>query len=182
MAEIRLLGSLASADPGVTDLGDGELDTLALGQRDLGLGALTDNENVADTGSERSAGNVGELEDVEASSVAGAVGDGSTATHVATTGDHGNVSDLELDGVDNLVLDKVKLDGVVDLDVGVGVTDGAAIVGNDVGDTLGTELSTLDLAELEVGLLGRDAVDGETALDVVKETEVLARLLNGDNV
>lgn len=64
----------------------------------------------------------------------------------------------------------------------VGVTDGAAVVGDNVGDTLGTELSAADLAELEGSLLGGDAVDGEAALDVVKETEVLARTLNGDDV
>jgi hypothetical protein len=38
------------------------------------------------------------------------------------------------------------------------------------------------LEELEVGLLGRDAMDGETTLDVVEETEVLAGTLNGDDV
>jgi hypothetical protein len=40
----------------------------------------------------------------------------------------------------------------------------------------------LDLAQLEGGLLGRDAVDGEAALDVVEQTEVLAGTLNGDDV
>lgn len=44
------------------------------------------------------------------------------------------------------------------------------------------ELNTLDLSELVLGLLSLDAVDGETALGVVDETEVLAGLLNGDDV
>jgi hypothetical protein len=34
----------------VTLLGDRKLDTLALGQRYLGLGTLTDDENVGETG------------------------------------------------------------------------------------------------------------------------------------
>ena len=44
------------------------------------------------------------------------------------------------------------------------------------------ELNTLDLAELELSLLSLDAVDGETTLGVVDETEVLAGLLEGDDV
>lgn len=44
------------------------------------------------------------------------------------------------------------------------------------------ELNTLDLAELELSLLSLDAVDGEAALGVVDETEVLAGLLEGDDV
>jgi hypothetical protein len=51
--------------------------------------------------------------------------------------------------VDNLVLDKVEFDSVVDLDCGVGVSDSSAIVGDNVGDTLGTELMFTDLEELE---------------------------------
>lgn len=74
------------------------------------------------------------------------------------------------------------LDGVVNLDKGVRVTDGATVVGDDVRNTAGSELDLADLAELVGSLLRRDAVDGEAALDVVKDTEVLARLLNGDSV
>ena len=44
------------------------------------------------------------------------------------------------------------------------------------------ELNSLDLAQLVLGLLGGDAVDGEAALGVVDEAEVLARLLDGDDV
>jgi len=110
------------------------------------------------------------------------VNDNTRSTHVSATGNHDDVSGLELDVVDNLVLDKVKLDSVVDLDCGVGVSDGSSVVGNEVGDTLGSELVLLDLEELEGRLLGGDSVDGESALDVVKESEVLARLLNGDDV
>ena len=44
------------------------------------------------------------------------------------------------------------------------------------------ELNALDLAELELSLLSLDAVDGEATLGVVDETEVLAGLLEGDDV
>ena len=56
------------------------------------------------------------------------------------------------------------------------------IVRNQEWDPTLSELNTLDLAKLELGLLGLDTVDGETALGVVDETEVLASLLEGDDI
>lgn len=44
------------------------------------------------------------------------------------------------------------------------------------------ELNSSDLAELVLGLLGLDAVDGEAAFGVVDEAEVFARLVNADDV
>jgi hypothetical protein len=110
------------------------------------------------------------------------VNDGTDTALVTTTGEHDEVALLELDVVDNLVLDEVELDDVVNLDDGVGVTDGATVVGDDEGNALGTKLDLADLEELVGSLLLGDAVDGEATLDVVKETEVLAGLLDGDNV
>jgi hypothetical protein len=175
--DLRLLGPLL-----VPLLRNRELDAAAASHRDEGLGALTDNEDVADAGSEGAVKGVTDVNDVEATKVALGVDNDTRAAHVTATGDDGNVSGLELDVLNDLVLDKVELDGVVDLDRGVGVTDGAAVVGDNVGDTLGTKLGAADLAELEGGLLGGDAVDGEAALDVVKETEVLTGALNGDDI
>lgn len=56
------------------------------------------------------------------------------------------------------------------------------IVRNQEWDPALAELNTLDLAELELSLLSLDAVNGETTLGVVDETEVLAGLLEGDDV
>lgn len=44
------------------------------------------------------------------------------------------------------------------------------------------ELNALDLAELVLSLLGLNTVHGEATLGVVDETEVLASLLDGDDV
>lgn len=43
-------------------------------------------------------------------------------------------------------------------------------------------MHTLNLAQLVFGFLGLDTVDGETALGVVDETEVLAGLLDADDI
>lgn len=56
------------------------------------------------------------------------------------------------------------------------------IVRDQEWDSTAAKLNALDLAELVLGLLGLDAVDGEAALGVVDETEVLASLVDGDDV
>jgi len=53
---------------------------------------------------------------------------------------------------------------------------------NQEWDAALAQLHPLDLAELVLGLLASDAVDGETALGVVDKAEVLASLLDGDNI
>ena len=53
---------------------------------------------------------------------------------------------------------------------------------NQEWDAALAQLHPLDLAELVLSLLASDAVDSETALDVVDEAEVLASLLDGDNI
>jgi hypothetical protein len=55
-------------------------------------------------------------------------------------------------------------------------------VRNQVGNAALSELHTLDLAELVLCLLICYPVDGEAALGVVDQAEVLAGLLNGDDV
>ena len=56
------------------------------------------------------------------------------------------------------------------------------IVRNQEWDPALAELHTLDLAKLVLSLLGLDAVHGEAALGVVDETEVLAGLLETDDI
>ena len=58
----------------------------------------------------------------------------------------------------------------------------SCIVRNQVGNAALAKLDALALAELVLCLLSGDAVDGEAALGVVDQTEVLASLLNGDDI
>lgn len=123
-----------------------------------------------------------DVNNVETTQVPLLVNDHTRSTHVTTASNHDDVSGLKLDVVNDFVLNEVELDSVVDLDGRVGVSDGSAIVGNDVGNALGTKLMLSNLKELESSLLGGDSVNGESTLDVVEETEVLARSLDGDNI
>ena len=173
---------VGSSTATVTLLSDGQSDTLALGEGDPGLVTLTNDENVGETGGELAVDDILDVDDIETSDVTLTVGDDADTASVTTSGDHGDVTDLELDELVELASLQIELDGVVDLDQGIGVTEGAAIVGDNEGDTLGTELNLLDLAQLVLGLLGSDTVDGETTLGIVDQTEVLTGLLDGDGI
>ena len=114
-----------------------------------------------------------DVDDIEASNVLLPVHNNTSPAHVTSTGDHDDVPGIELDEIGDFVLLKVELDGVVGTDEGIRVADGAAVVGDDVGHTASAKGDLADLEELVGGLLGGDAVDGEAALDVVQEAEVL---------
>lgn len=63
------------------------------------------------------------MDNVEATVVALTMSDDTDTTHVATTSDHDDHTGIELDEVGDLASAEVDLDGVVDLDGWVGVTD-----------------------------------------------------------
>lgn len=133
-------GSASTAT--VTLLGNGELDSLALGQRNPGL-VLANDENVALTGGEAVVDGVLDVDNVEATIVTLTVGDDTNTTHVATTGDHRNGTSVELDEVGDLAGGKINLDSIVDLDQGVRVSNAisehkalANPLGRFEGDTL----------------------------------------------
>lgn len=123
-----------------------------------------------------------DVDDIETTNVLLPVYNDTSPAHVASTGNHDDVTSIELDKVGNLALLNIELDGVVNTDKGVRVTNSAAVVGDDVGNTTVSESDAADLQEFVGGLLGSDAVDGEAALNIVEKTEVLARLLDGDDV
>jgi len=171
-------GVCASA---ISLLGDGKLDTLALGQRDPWL-LGTDNEDVALTGSEGVVDGILDVDDVEASIVTLAMSDDTNTTHVTTTSDHSNDTSVELDVVLDLAGSELDLDGVVDLDGWVRVTDSSSIVRDQEWDSALAQLHSLDLSKLVFGLLFLNSVDGEATLGIVDETEVLLGLLDADNI
>ena len=110
----------------VTLLSNAELDTLALGQGNPGLLRAND-EDVALAGSERVVNGVLDVDNGETTIVTLTVGDDTNTTHVTTAGNHGNGTSVELDEVGDLASLKVNLDGVVDLDQGIGVADAAEL-------------------------------------------------------
>jgi hypothetical protein len=98
------------------------LDTLALGERDPGL-VVTNDEDVALTGSEGVVNGVLDVDNVETTIVTLTVSNDTNTTHVAATSDHADNASVEADKVGDLASGNVNLDGVVDLDGRVGVAD-----------------------------------------------------------
>jgi hypothetical protein len=98
------------------------LDTLTLGEGNPGL-VLSNDEDVGLTGSELVVKSIANVDDVETTIVTLTVSDDTNTTHVATTSGHNDNTGVELDEVKDLASGNVNLDGVVDLDGGVGVTD-----------------------------------------------------------
>lgn len=89
----------------------------------FGAGRRIDLHNVALTSGELVVNSVLQVDNVEASVVALTVSDDTNTTHVTTTSDHDDHTSVELDEVGDLASGKVDLDGVVDLDSWVRVTD-----------------------------------------------------------
>jgi hypothetical protein len=102
--------------------------------------------------------------------------------NIVSCGDHGNVADIKLDEAGDFGGLEVQSDGVADFDGGVGVADCAGVVGDEVGHAGLAELHAFHFAELVFCLFGGDAVDCEAALDIVDKAEILAGLVNGDDI
>ena len=67
-------------------------------------------------------------------------------------------------------------------DDGVGVSDGPAVGGVEVGHGVGADLHLPHLAQLVLGLNPLDPVHSEPSLHVVQDAEVLSGLLDLDDV
>jgi len=89
-----------------------------------------------------------------------------------------NPARVELDEVLDLIGLHVHDDGVQLLHKGIRVTDGAAVVGEDLGNLLVSKPQVLHLAQLVRGFLLGNPVHDEATLAVVHEAEVLIGLVN----
>jgi len=158
-----------------------KFDTFALWQRDPWL-LRSDNEDVTLTGCERVVNGILDVNDVETSIVTFTMSDNTDTAHVTTTGDHCNNTRIELDEIGDLASREINLDGVIDLNSWVRVTKGPSIVRDQEWDSTLSQLYSLDLAKFVFCLLSLDTVNGEAALDIVDQTEVLASLLDGDDI
>ena len=188
-------------------MGKTNLDTLALRQTNPRL-VLANDENIVLSCCERVVDGILDVDDVETAIVSLTVSDDTNTAHVTTASDHSNYTSIEPDEFCNLARGQVDLDGIVDLDGGIRVSDTinphqhffsisfrpqlgptadrcdlrSSIMRNQEWDSSSSDLHSLDLAKFVFCLGLFDAVDGEAALGIVNETEVLARLLNRDDV
>lgn len=177
----RLLSSLVGQSP-VALLGNGQLHTLALRQRDVRLGALADDEHVRQAGREHVPGRILHVHDLERSRVLLAQDHRTATAQISSARDHAQVARFELEHVQHLAGGDVVLDRVVLVDLRIRIADGAAVVRQQERHALRSDLDALHLQQLVLGLLARDAVHREAALDVVDQAEVFAGLVDVDHI
>jgi len=163
-------------------LDDGLPDATSLGQGHLRVFAAANHEDVGLTGGEGVPLLVLDGDDGEGSIVLLEVHELPHASGVVALGDHDHGADLELVSVGHLPGGEGDLDGVVDLDVGIGVTDGASVVRDSHGHLAGGHVHLLDAAELVGCLVLLESVEDESALGVVQEAEAIAALVELDDV
>jgi len=165
-----------------TLLNDRELNTLTTRKRDERVVGLTENEHVGKTSAEGVTHRVLDVNDLEGTGVLLTTLDNTDTTSVTTASGHAEVANVETDKLLDLASGKVDLDGIVNVDLRIRVTDGTTVVGHEVGDTTVSHGKLGHTAQLELGLLGSDAVHDETALLIIEDTEVLAGLFQRDNI
>ena len=163
-------------------LDDGQLDAITLGEGDQRLLALTNDEDVGQSGGKGSAELVSQVDNLVVSGVLLSVSDDTNTADGVTPSDHGDVAVLKLDEVEDLASGNINLDGVVDLDLGIRELEGSGIVSDGIRHLVVTEERLGNLAELEGGLLLLDLVHGETTLRVPQQSEVLVGLVDLDHI
>jgi len=157
-------------------LKDGFLDSTSLGKSDFRLLSVSDDENVAQSCSKSVSLGILYRNNGEGTIVLFNVHKLSNTSAVMTLGDHNHGSESELENVRGLSGFNGKLDSVVDLDVRVGVSEGASIVRDGARNLVGTNIDLVDSAKLVLGFLSGEAAQDVSSLDVVKETVTVVGL------
>merc|ERR1711955_164301 len=106
---------------------------------------------------------------------------GSHTSTVSPSSDHAEVPSVKPNGMD-IASGNVHLNAVVDPDSRVWEANGSTIRGVQEGDILGSSFHLTDTGQLVLGLSCGDAVHDEPALHVVDDAEVLACLLDLDDI
>jgi len=108
--------------------------------------------------------------------------DDTNSTDVVTVLDVTGVTGFQVSEVFNLVVQEVVFKSITNLDFGVGESDGSGVVGNDVGDLVGTNSLGSNLQELELSFFLVEWLEDESTLGVVKDSEGLVGLLKTNDV
>lgn len=162
---------------------EGKSETLLSGEGNDGLGgSLSDDDTVLLSGGEGVAVAILNVGNVVRTVVDLDVLEDTDTTDIVSTSNEDTSSVLELEASIDGSGSEVKLDGIVDTDLGVRVSNGSTVMGDNVRDRVFANALSLDLAELELGFLLGDLNGGEASLNIVEDSEVLSGLGDGDDV
>lgn len=114
------------------------------------------------------------MDDIEAAQMSLNVEDGSDSTDVVTTSNVSQMSWLISNPADNLIFFQIVFDSVRFVDVGMGESDGSGIVSDNVWDFVGSDGFLDNFTEFNVGFSVVNFDKSESALFIVKESEVFS--------
>lgn len=163
-------------------LDDGLLDTTSLGQSDLWGGARSNYKDVGGTSGKSVSLGVLHRDNVEGVVVVFDVHDLTHSASVTTLGDGNHGTKFELEDIGHFSGGNIDLDGVVDLDIGVRVPNGASIVSDGDRDLLGSHGDVVDTAELVLSFVLLDFVHDKSPFGVEHDAEQITGLLQLDDV
>jgi len=122
------------------------------------------------------------MDNIETSWMSFLVGDDSDTTQITTHGDHNQISNIESHVIGDLSGFQIDLDGIVDLDEWVRISDGSSVMKRNVRDALVSNCGFLDLAEFVLGFFTRNWLQGESSLGVIEQSEAFVGLFDGYNI
>jgi len=122
------------------------------------------------------------MDNIKAPNVLLSVHNDACPTHIAPASNQNDVSGVKFDEVSDFALLNIIFDSVIDFNSRIGITNCASVVGDNVGNTAGTNSYSANFQEFVGGFLRCDAVDGETTFDIVEESEVFSRFLDRDDI
>jgi len=175
-------GDLVASDSSISLLDEGKSVTAKLWKSDKGLFALTNDENVAETGSKGVSHNILNVDNLVGTWMVLNGHENTCTSNIVTALDENHGAVLEFDNSINLTSGKVQLDGIVLLDVWVRVADGSAVVGHNVRNFVFSKLLLGDFAKLKASFSGINSDWLETTLDVVEHAEVLVGLWDSEHI
>jgi hypothetical protein len=94
-----------------------------------------------------------------------------------TLGDHDHGTQVEFEDIGHLSGLNRNLDSVVDLDIGVRVSESPSVVSDSARDLVGANIDLVDSTELGFGFFSVNSVQDIASLDVIHKTEAIVRLL-----
>jgi hypothetical protein len=165
-----------------TFLKDSLLDTTSLGKSDLRGGSRSNHKGVTQSGAEGVTLAILNGDNVERSIVLLNVHDSPNTPTVVSTSDHNHGSQVELEDIGHLSGGNINLDAIVDLDIRVGVSDGATIMSYGNGDLSARDVNLVDTAELVLGFCLLNSVKNVSPLNIEQESESVVGLFQFDNI
>ena len=160
---------------------DVQVETISFRQSNGGF-LVPNDEDIADSSGEGLALSITDVGDIKATQVSFDMHELTNSTDVVSAGDVTEFAWLVLDPGDDFAVLQVVLDGVALVNIGVRESDGSRVVSYNVGDLVGTDGFSLDLEELELGLIFLDTDEGEPSLDIVEHAVVLSGFLDGQDI